>query len=46
MGLDEIIEEIVFMIFEAEVDLEDPSETIQQIKNKLKNTWQIGQKSL
>ena len=36
MDNDELIEKIVYWIFYVEVDLNDPSETIEQIKNKLK----------
>jgi hypothetical protein len=36
MDLDEIIEKIVFMIFNCEVTLNDPYVTIEEIKEKLK----------
>jgi hypothetical protein len=35
--IDKIIEMIVDMIFDTEVDLNDPSETVKQIKAKLHN---------
>lgn len=36
MDVDELIEKIVYMIFDMEVELNDPDETIKQIKEKLK----------
>ena len=35
MDIDELIEKIVYMIFNVEVGLNDPDETIKQIKLKL-----------
>jgi hypothetical protein len=35
MDIDELIEKIVYMIFNVEVELNDPDETIKQIKLKL-----------
>ena len=35
MDIDDLIEAIVDMIFDSEVDLNDPSETMEQIKSKL-----------
>jgi len=35
MDNDELIEKIVYMIFNVEVELNDPDETIKQIKIKL-----------
>jgi hypothetical protein len=37
MDIDKLIEEIVYMIFECEVDKNDPSETIEQVKARLYN---------
>ena len=36
MNNDELIEKIVDLIFNVEVELNDPNETIKQIKEKLK----------
>lgn len=37
MDKDELIKEIVYMIFEGEVDINDPIETIEQVKAHLSN---------
>lgn len=34
-NLDDLIEEIVYMIFECEVSLDDPTQTIKEIKESL-----------
>lgn len=33
--MNDLIEEIVYLIFEGKVDLDDPTETIEQIKEKI-----------
>lgn len=35
MNIDDLIENIVFWIFNSEVDLDDPYQTIEQIKEKV-----------
>lgn len=35
LDLDDLIEEIVYMIFMSEVSLDDPTQTIKEIKEKL-----------
>lgn len=43
MNRDKLIEKIVYMIFDTEVDLNDPTQTIQQIKELLEDIKYISE---